>query len=64
MPYIRTKPLHGTQREFSFDENGVIMQIEVVVNFELEQLILSHGEKIEILEPIELGEQIKRRIDL
>ena len=63
VPYIRTKPLHGTQRELSSDENGVTMLINVYVNFELEQLILSHGEKIEVFEPIELREQIKRRIN-
>lgn len=62
VPYIRTKPLHGTQRELSSDEDGVRMQIEVYVNFELEQLILSHGEKIEVLEPIALREQIQQRI--
>ena len=63
MPYIKTKPLHGTQRKILDDGNSVIVQIEVVVNYELEQLFLSYGEKIEILEPIELREQIKRRIN-
>lgn len=63
VPYIRTKPIHGTQLELLSDENSVMMQINVYVNFELEQLILSHGEKIEVLEPIELREQIKRRIN-
>lgn len=62
-PYVRTKPLHGTQREILSNANGVIMQINVYINFELEQLILSHGEKIEVLEPIELREKIKLRVD-
>lgn len=63
VPYIRTKPLHGTQRELRSDTDSVTMQIEVYINFELEQLILSHGEKIEILSPIELKEKIKQRVN-
>lgn len=62
IPYIRTKPLHGTQRELSSDSDSITVQIEVVLNYELEQLILSHGEKLEVLEPIELRTQIKERI--
>lgn len=62
IPYIRTKPLHGTQREISSDENHVTIQIEVIINFELEQLILSHGEKLEVITPVAFREKIKERI--
>lgn len=62
IPYIRTKPLHGTQREISSDENHVTIQIEVIINFELEQLILSHGEKLEVIVPETFREKIKERI--
>ena len=62
-PYIRTKPLHGaTQRLVSLDEKGAVITIEVYLNYELEQQILSFGEKVKVLEPVELKERIKERL--
>jgi predicted DNA-binding transcriptional regulator YafY len=61
-PYIHTKPLHGTQKEKP-DKAGVIVTIEVIPNFELEQLILKFGENCVVLEPRELREKISSRID-
>ena len=62
-PYIKTKPLHGaTQRLVSFDEKGAVVTIEVYLNYELEQQILSFGEKVKVLEPVELKERIKERL--
>lgn len=62
-PYIKTKPLHGaTQRLVSLDEKGAVITIEVYLNYELEQLLLSFGEKVKVLEPAELKERIKQRL--
>ena len=62
-PYIRTKPLHGaTQRLVSLDEKGAIITIEVYLNYELEQQILSFGEKVKVLEPVELKNRIRERL--
>lgn len=62
-PYIKTKPLHGaTQRLVSLDEKGAVITIEVYLNYELEQQILSFGEKVKVLEPAELKERIKERL--
>ena len=62
-PYIKTKPLHGaTQHLVSQDEQGAVITIEVYLNYELEQLLLSFGEKVKVLEPVELKERIKQRL--
>lgn len=62
-PYIKTKPLHGaTQHLLSQDEHGAVITIEVYLNYELEQLLLSFGEKVKVLEPIELRDRIKQRL--
>jgi predicted DNA-binding transcriptional regulator YafY len=58
-PYILTKPLHGSQKKLNYDENGLIIQIEVIPNFELKQLILSYGDSVEILTP----ESYKKEIE-
>lgn len=61
-PYIKTKPLHGTQKKLSVDENGAIITIKVYLNYELEQLILSQGENMRVIEPMELKERIQKRL--
>ncbi|MFW5700137.1 MAG: helix-turn-helix transcriptional regulator [Cyclobacteriaceae bacterium] len=50
-PYVLTKPIHGSQKKVSLDENGLIITIEVIPNFELDQLILSFGADVKVLEP-------------
>lgn len=61
-PYVKTKPLHGTQRVVSVDEDGAIITIEVYLNYELQQLLLSYGENVMVLEPKELQDKIKERL--
>lgn len=56
-PYIMTKPMHGSQKI-----KGNILTLEVKHNQELETLLLSHGERIKILEPETLAETLKARI--
>ncbi len=57
-PYVLTKPLHHSQEVLSTNNEGVIIRIKVVHNFELERLILGFGEAMRVLKP----EQIKKRM--
>jgi predicted DNA-binding transcriptional regulator YafY len=61
-PYITTKPLHGSQKKITEDESGYLFSIEVFINFELENLLLSYGETLKIIEPKSLQETIKNRL--
>lgn len=61
-PYITTKPLHGSQKRISEDDNGYLFSIEVFINFELENMLLSYGETLKIMEPQSLQETIKSRL--
>jgi predicted DNA-binding transcriptional regulator YafY len=61
-PYIVTKPIHGSQKKISDDSNGYLFSIEVYINFELENLMLSYGETLKIIEPKSLQETIKNRL--
>ncbi|TXF74981.1 helix-turn-helix transcriptional regulator [Chryseobacterium sp.] len=56
IPYIKSKPVHGSQQ---VKEN--ILLLEVKLNYELQSLILSYGENMKVLEPLELVEIIKNR---
>ena len=61
-PYIMTKPLHGSQKKISNDNNGFSFSIEVIPNHELEKLILSFGEGLKVMEPDFLKNTIKQRL--
>lgn len=51
--YIRTKPLHKTQTELEElgTESQTFIQLKLKINTELEMLLLSYGDAIEIMEP-------------
>lgn len=46
----------------SQDDKGAIISIDVKLNYELEQTILSYGEGIEVMKPVELRKKLNRRI--
>lgn len=58
-PYIETKPLHGTQRVVTHEDDYTVIQIEVIINPELKQLLLSHGSHITVISPDTLKEEIE-----
>lgn len=53
-PFIETKPLHGSQKVLDREEDGTIIQIEVLLNHEIVQLLQSYGPGLIVLSPIEL----------
>ena len=59
-PYIISKPLHESMRKV--DNDNHIVAIDVIPNRELESLILSFGDDVEVLEPLEFREQIANKI--
>lgn len=62
-PYILTKPLHHSQELINEDEDGVIVRIDVVLNFELEREILGFGDCMKVLNPRSLISRIQRRLE-
>jgi predicted DNA-binding transcriptional regulator YafY len=61
-PYIKTKPIHESQKHYEV-EDGLLVKIKVIPNFELEQLILSFGEGVEVLSPESLRQSIMNRAE-
>lgn len=62
-PYVLTKPLHSSQQIIRQDENGLIIRIDVIPNFELEREILGFGENLVVLGPRRLKQRIKKRVE-
>jgi predicted DNA-binding transcriptional regulator YafY len=60
-PYIKTKPLHFTQKYLREDASGLELTIEIIPNYELEKVLLSYGESIRVLEPVELKNKLFQR---
>ena len=60
--YIRTKPLHLSQRIVEENDFFAVVSINVKVNKELESLIFSFGNDIEVLSPDTFRTQIAKRI--
>jgi len=59
--YIETKPLHGSQRIRDRTDQEAIIELRLQVNYELETLLLSYADCVEVLEPQSLREAIRLR---
>ena len=61
--YVATKPWHVSQKIVDENNSTISLQFHVVLNYELEQKILSFGQYVEVLSPKQLREQIKDRLN-
>ncbi|MGC4100435.1 helix-turn-helix transcriptional regulator [Ferruginibacter sp.] len=63
-PYIKTKPLHPSQKIVEEVKGGTHFSIEVIPNFEMERELIGFGEGIKVLSPNNIVRQIKRKVRL
>lgn len=61
-PYVITKPFHKSQRIIEENEDGVVFNIFVQINYELERLILGFGENIRVIKPQKLRQRILKKL--
>lgn len=61
LPYVLSKPLHGSQKTVKAEER-ILISIEVMCNFELESLLLSFGDRVKIMSPQHLQDKINQRL--
>ncbi len=62
--YIRTKPLHWTQTELKElgTESHTFIKLKLKVNTELKMLLFSYNDAIEVMEPLWLVEEFRKKI--
>ena len=72
--YVKTKPLHGSQRDIKGDaekllrekypvlQGGRFFRLKCILNYELEQLFMSKMDQLVVLEPSILSESLRNRI--
>lgn len=63
LPYIETKPLHGSQKIKERNDKHSIVTLNLIPNYELESLLLSYGDGLQVLEPIGLRKKMAFRIE-
>lgn len=59
-PYIKAKPIHGSQK--IKDTDAGIITLDVIPNKELESILLSFGNDVEVLAPDSLRNNIAKKI--
>ena len=61
--YIRTKPIHWSQTELKElgTESDAFFQLKLKVNTELEMLLFSYSDAIEVIEPLWLREKFAEK---
>jgi predicted DNA-binding transcriptional regulator YafY len=60
--YINSQPIHPSQQILIDDEIEFRIAIQVIPNYELEEQILKHCERVKVIEPQWLREDIKLRL--
>lgn len=60
--YVRTKPLHPSQQVLADTAEALEVSLRVVPTLELETLLLSFGEDVEVLAPAGLRERLGKRL--
>ena len=63
-PYIKTKPIHGSQQVVETRHDGIVFSIDVIPNFELEREFLGFGEGLKILSPANFIRLFKKKTNL
>lgn len=60
--YIKTLPLHSSQKIITDNEIEYRVSIEVIPNYELKQLILRHGDTVKVIQPEWFVDEIKENL--
>jgi len=59
--YIATKPLHASQKTKERTDEYVLFELNLIINYEFETLLLGYANDLEIIVPTSLRERISER---
>lgn len=60
--YIESKPLHSSQRIKWIGKSTLEVKLRLLINYELERELLSYADSIKVIAPIELANNIGKRL--
>lgn len=61
-PYVRTKPLHKSQRVITDTDEGMEIELRLIINQELKTLLLSFGPDLRVIAPVALLNSLRQRL--
>lgn len=62
-PYISSKPMHTSQTQVRYTQDGnAVVSLHVIPNYELKQLLISHGYRMKVISPEHLREEMYEEI--
>ena len=61
--YIDTKPIHWSQKMVQEEKEWMVFELEVIPNEELVQQLLTYANRMEVLEPLSLREELVKRAE-
>ena len=61
--YIDTKPIHWSQKMVQDEKEWMVFTLEVIPNEELVQQLLTYANRMEVLEPLSLREELVNRAE-
>jgi predicted DNA-binding transcriptional regulator YafY len=66
-PYVETKPLHGSQKIKQRSDKTTTIELNLIINYEFENLLLGYIDKIRIIEPehfrLKITDRVKNAIE-
>lgn len=62
-PYVETKPIHKSQKVVKRFRHGILIELNVLLNLELQREILGFGDGMIVLSPARLKEAIARKVE-
>lgn len=62
VPYVITKPLHGSQKKIDSNDKGVVFEYNLIPNIEFKRRILRFGKDCELIAPLHLKEDFMDEI--
>lgn len=64
LPYIKSQRLHDSQTELEETADSITVALNVCLNYELESLILSFADEVEVLKPETLRKTVTARLEV
>ena len=61
-PYIESKPIHGSQKVKAKEPDHVVIELEVVINYELVSTLIALGEDVVVVQPPALVSTFKEKV--
>lgn len=58
-PYIKTQSLHETQTVLKDDDDGLVISLKLIINYELLSLLMSNCPHVAVLKPTHLAEKFE-----